>query len=276
MEELLRVIVLGIVQGITEFLPISSSGHLIIVRELFGWEFEDDLTLDVALHLGTTAAVLAFFWREWLSMLRAALGWVGAPGGSPPAPGSAYDERLLLLLALGSLPAGIAGLAFESTIEDHVRSPIVAGTMLLAFAGVLLIADAAGRHRRDVASSSWRDALLVGCAQAVSLIPGVSRSGITMSAALVRDYTRLDAARFSFLLSTPIIVGAGMLQTSRAITDGIPRDEIGTLLAGATVAAVSGWLAIRYLLRLLQFSSYVPFVVYRVLAGVFVVVYFSF
>jgi undecaprenyl-diphosphatase len=276
MEELLRVIVLGIVQGLTEFLPISSSGHLIIVRELFGWEFEDDLTLDVALHVGTTAAVLAFFWREWLSMLRAGLGWVGAPGGSAPAPGSAYDERLLLLLIIGSLPAGIVGLAFESTIEDHVRSPIVAGAMLLAFAGVLLIADTAGRHKREIASSSWRDALLVGCAQAVALVPGVSRSGMTISTALARDYTRLDAARFSFLLSTPIIAGAGMLQATRVLTEGIPRGEIGTMLAGATVAAVAGWLSIRYMLRFLQFSSYLPFVAYRVLAGVFVVVYFAF
>jgi undecaprenyl-diphosphatase len=276
MQELLRVIVLGIVQGLTEFLPISSSGHLIVVRELFGWEFDDDLTLDVALHVGTTAAVLAFFWREWLSMLRAGLGWAGAPGGRPPAPGSAYDERLLLLLAIGSLPAGIVGLAFESTIEDHVRSPVVAGAMLLAFAGLLLIADAAGRHKREIASSSWRDALLVGCAQAVALIPGVSRSGITISTSLARDYTRLDAARLSFLLATPVIVGAGMLQTARAATEGIPADEIGTMLAGATVAALAGWLSIRYLLRLLQFGSYLPFVAYRVLAGVFVVAYFAF
>lgn len=274
MEELLRVIVLGIVQGITEFLPISSSGHLIIVRELFGWEFEDDLTLDVALHAGTTAAVLAFFWREWLSMARAGLGWLGAPGGR--APDSAYDERLLLLLAIGSLPAAIAGLAFEGVIEDRLRSPIVAGAMLLAFAGVLLVADAASRHRREIAASGWRDALLVGCAQAISLVPGVSRSGITMSAALARDYTRLDAARFSFLLSTPVIAGAGTLQIGRALADGIPRDEIGTLVAGAAVAALAGWLAIRYLLRVLQFGSYLPFVAYRVLAGVFVVVYFAF
>jgi undecaprenyl-diphosphatase len=274
MEDLLRAAALGIVQGLTEFLPISSSGHLIITRELFGWDFADDLTFDVALHLGTTLALLVFFWREWLQMLRGGLRWLAA-GGHDPDPVSAYGGRLLFLLLIGAIPAAVVGLIFDSWVEEEVRSPLVVGVMLLAFGFVLLAAENLGRRLRAIDSCGWRDVLWIGAAQAVSLVPGVSRAGVTISAALGRDFTRQEAARLSFLLATPVIVGAGTLKLGQALVDGIPSEDIGTILVGATVAAAVGWLAIRYLLRLVQRGTYLPFVAYRLLAGVFVLVYFA-
>lgn len=274
MENILRAIALGLIQGLTEFLPISSSGHLIVARELFGWEFADDLTFDVALHLGTTAAVIAYFWSEWLAMLRSGWRWLSRRKTPADAEG-AYDSRLLMLLAIGSLPAAVTGVFFDAFLEDEVRSPIVVGVMLVVFGGVLYAAERVGRGSRDVASTGTADAAWVGYAQAVSLIPGVSRSGITISAAMARGFSRDQAARLSFLLATPAILGAGLLKGAEAAIEGIPSKDIGAIAAGATVSAVVGWLSIRYLLRLVQTGSFTQFVVYRILAGAFIVVYFS-
>jgi undecaprenyl-diphosphatase len=264
-------VVLGIVQGLTEFLPISSSGHLIATRDLFGWEFTDDLTFDVSLHLGTTFALLAFFWREWISMLRTAVNWLTRDVDPDPV----YNGRLLSLLALGSLPAAVVGLIFNSYVEDEVRSPIVVGAMLLVFGAVLLAAELLGKRTRTVDTCGWRDVLWIGSAQAISLVPGVSRAGVTIAAALSRGFTRQEAARFSFLLATPVIVGAGALKVAEAVADGIPREDIGAIIVGAAVSAAIGWLAIRYLLRLVQSGTYLPFVAYRLLMGVFVLIYFA-
>jgi undecaprenyl-diphosphatase len=147
--------------------------------------------------------------------------------------------------------------------------------MLLTFAAVLFAADKLGSGRRAVGSCGWRDALWIGSAQAISLVPGVSRSGVTIAAALSRGFTRQEAARFSFLLATPVIVGAGVLKVTEALTDGIPREDIGTIIVGAAVAAAVGWLAIKFLLGLVQKGTYLPFVAYRLLVGVFVLVYFA-
>lgn len=274
MEDVLRAVVLGIVQGVTEFLPISSSGHLIVTRDLFGWDFSDDLTFDVALHLGTTLALLAFFWREWLRMVRAGLRWA-ANGGRGEDADPVYNSRLLSLLVLGSVPAAAVGLVFDSYVEDNVRSPLVVGAMLVAFGAVLFAAEALGGRRRTVAHCGWRDALWIGSAQAISLVPGVSRAGVTIAAALSRGFTRQEAARFSFLLATPVIVGAGALKVAEALVDGVPRDDLGAIIVGAAAAAAVGWLAIRYLLRLVESGTYVPFVAYRLLLGVFVLIYFA-
>ena len=274
MEDLLRAAALGIVQGLTEFLPISSSGHLILTRELFGWEFANDLTFDVALHLGTTVALVVFFWREWLLMLRGGLRWLTA-GGPDPDPASAYGGRLLFLLFIGSLPAAVVGFIFDNWVEEKVRSPFVVGAMLITFGLALLAAESLGRRLRAIDSCGWRDVLWIGAAQAVSLVPGVSRSGVTISAALGRGFSRQEAARLSFLLATPVIVGAGTLKFSEALVDGIPGEDVGTILLGAAVAAAVGWLAIHYLLRLVKSGTYLPFVAYRLLAGVFVLVYFA-
>jgi len=273
MDEL-RAIVIGLVQGLTEFLPISSSGHLIVVRELFHWHFlEGDLTFDVALHLGTTVAVLAYFWREWLEMLAALLPG-RKPAGVPANPGSIYNSRFLMLLVIGSLPAALVGFALNDWVENEVRSPLVVSAMLIVFGLVLLFAERLGQKARQIAGAGWGDAVLVGCAQAVSLVPGVSRSGITITAALVRGFRREDAARFSFLLATPVIVGAGLLKMTEAIHDGIPSGDVPVLLVGTVAASVVGWASIGYLLRLVQTQSYAPFVAYRILAGGFFLAYF--
>jgi undecaprenyl-diphosphatase len=274
MEEILRAVALGVLQGLTEFLPISSSGHLIVARELFDWEFTDDLTFDVALHLGTTVAVVSFFSREWLQMLRRSLAWA-AHRPQPGNPGSIYDHRLLLRLAIGSVPVSIAGLAFGDVFGEEVRSPLVVGAMFVLFGLVLLAMERSGSRGRSIGHTCTVDALLVGVAQALSLIPGVSRAGVTISAGLWRGFTRVDAARFSFLLSTPAVVGASALTLGEAIAEGIPAQDIAPIAAGAAVSAFVGWLCIGYLVRLVQTRSYLPFVVYRLAAGAFVLVYFA-
>ena len=273
MEDVLRAIILGIVQGLTEFLPVSSSGHLIAVRELFDWQFADDLTFDVSLHLGTTIAVLVFFWREWTRMLRSALRRL--TGERRLGSAGAYDDRMLFFVAAGSVPVAIVGLALNSWIEDEIRSPIVVGAMLIAFGLTLAFAEWAGRRQRTLSDLGLRDALLIGLVQAVSLVPGVSRSGVTISAGLLLGFTREEAARFSFVLSTPAILGAGMLTLGEAIRDDTLSGNLDVIIAGTVVAAVVGWLSIGVLLRLVQSRSFLPFVVYRLAAGAFLVAYFA-
>ncbi|MEK7247039.1 MAG: undecaprenyl-diphosphate phosphatase [Chloroflexota bacterium] len=273
MEDILRAIVLGIVQGLSEFLPISSSGHLIVVRDLFGWQFTDNITFDVSLHVGTTVAVLGYFWREWLSMFRSVLLW--ATGNREHRVGEVYNEHIFGLIVLGSIPVAILGAAFESKIEDELRDPVIVGALLIAFSAVLLLADRVGRGQRSLLEASWVDALVIGGAQAISLAPGVSRSGITISAGLFRNFNRQDAARYSFLLSTPAIGGAALLKFTEAVRDGTLTDNLDQMLFGAAASAIVGWLAIAYLMRLVRTNSFAPFVVYRVLAGAFVVAYFA-
>lgn len=274
MEDVFRAIVLGIVQGLTEFLPISSSGHLVVVRRLFHWSETDSLTFDVGLHVGTTIAVLAYFWREWLGMARSVLLWI-TRRIEPSRVRHPYDEHIFALIVLGSIPVAITGLAFESWLEEHVRDPVVIGCTLITFGLVLFAAERFSRPTRTMEQATWFDAVFIGVAQAVSLVPGVSRSGFTMSAGLFRGFTREDAARYSFLLSTPAIGGAALLKFSEAAGDGTLNDDLGPILVGATVSAIVGVLAIAGLLRLIQTRSFTPFVIYRVLVGAFCIVYFS-
>lgn len=274
-EDVLRAIVLGIVQGLTEFLPISSSGHLIITRDIFGWDFADDLTFDVALHIGTLLAVITYFRNEWVSMLRGLLSRILGVDRDHRL-GEVFDERLLFVVIIGSIPVAVVGLAIDSWVEDELRDPLVAGAMLIVFGMILLAAERLGRRERGVESAGWKDAALIGGAQALSLIPGVSRSGVTITAGLFDGFTRVDAARLSFLFATPAIGGAGLLKTVEAITDGVPSDEIVAIFVGAAVSAVVGWLSIRFLMRLVQTRTYLPFVAYRFALGAFVIVYFSF
>jgi undecaprenyl-diphosphatase len=275
MEDILRAIALGIIQGLTEFLPISSSGHLIVARDLFNWEFADDLTFDVALHVGTTVAVIGFFRREWLHMLRSGLSWALDRKRADAPPDAVYNSKLLLLLAAGSIPVGVAGILFELFVGDTLRDPIVAGAMLVAFAIVLYGAERAAERSRDLDDFRLRDAVLVGAAQAIALVPGVSRSGVTISAGLGLGLSREAAARFSFLLATPAIIGAGVLKTGEAIVDGIPSGDGDIIIVGAIVSAIVGWVSIGWLLRLIRASTFLPFVGYRLLAGTFAIVYFA-
>jgi undecaprenyl-diphosphatase len=272
MEDILRAIVLGVIQGLTEFLPISSSGHLILVRELLDWDFTDELTFDVSLHVGTTIAVLAFFWRDWQHMARDGALWL--TGDRERRVTGEDHARVLLLVIVGSVPIAIVGFLFQDWIEDEIRDPVVAGVMLIVFAGVLFVADQR-RGTRSADSATVLDALLIGGAQAVALIPGVSRSGITISMGLFRGLGRQDAARFSFLLSTPAIGGAALLTLGDAVSEGTLSDDLDVILVGAFVSGLVAWLSIAFLMQLIRTHSFLPFVIYRVIVGALAIVYFS-
>lgn len=275
MEDIFYALVLGALQGLTEFLPISSSGHLIIVHALLAWDMGAGLTFDVALHLGTSAALLLFFWREWWQMLSRGLLFLRKGGGLAPSPHERYDHRLLFLIALGSMPAAVAGLLLDAYAEETFRSPVLASAMLVLFGLVLFVCEKLGAQRRGIEESTWRDAVWIGCAQALALVPGVSRSGVTISAALLRGFSRPEAARFSFLLATPVTVGAGVFKLLQALLAGISAAEVLVIALGMCAAAAVGWAAIRYLLHHLETHSYTPFVVYRLVVGLIALVYFS-
>jgi undecaprenyl-diphosphatase len=247
-----QAFVLGAVQGLGEFLPISSSGHLIVVPWLFGWPGQS-LSFDVALHLGTLAAVLYAFLPDWQRMLGSALAGVrrGRPLGEP-------GGRVLLLLALASVPGGVFGLLLDDWAETVFRSPLLVAFTMAAMGALLMIADrrAASACLDDV---SLRHALLIGLAQALALVPGVSRSGATISMALFLGYRREAAARFSFLLATPITFGAALLKVPKLVSAGVTPE----LLLGMASAAVFGLLSIRVLLAYVRTKDYRPFVYYR-------------
>lgn len=258
MDDLLRAALLGVVQGLTEFLPISSSGHLILIRSLFGWE-DEGLAFDVGLHLGTLLALLVYFWRDWFVMIRAALREL--PRSKLRFAEYEQPAQLIWLIALGSIPAAVAGLLFDDWIEDHVRQPWLVAITLAVVGTIMLVADRRTRQARTVAGIGLADAVIIGFAQAAALIPGVSRSGATMSAALFRDFTRDSAARFAFLLGTPAFVGAALLKAADLRSEA--SDQLEMMVVGFVASAVVGFAVIHYLLRFLRTQTLVPFVVYR-------------
>jgi undecaprenyl-diphosphatase len=280
--ELFAAAVLGIVQGLTEFLPISSSAHLILVPWFLGWKPEG-LVFDVSLHLGTAVAILAYFWRDWLTLARELISGIatGEPLGNA-------QRRLAWFLIVGSLPAAIVGLLFEKHVERTLRSPLVTVATLVAIGAVLYISERRSKRQRSLEKFTWGDSIWIGLSQALALIPGVSRSGITISTAMLRDADRTSAARFSFLLATPVILGAGMLEgwhlfkeagTTALVAAGGPANPVGAqwpvFVIGVACAAITGFLCIRYFLRYLQTKSLIPFVIYRfVLAGIVLAFYF--
>jgi undecaprenyl-diphosphatase len=262
---LLQVIVLAVVQGITEFLPISSSAHLILVPELLGWP-DQGLAFDVAMHVVTLAAVLWYFRKNLWPLTRDF-------GLSLRGQGLTPNGRLAWAVLLGTIPAAIAGLLFNDVVETTLRSPKVIAATTIGYGLLLLLADRMGRQERDELSFRWRDAALIGAAQVLALVPGTSRSGITMTAALMAGLSRAGAARFSFLLSIPINALAGGYEVLKLVQAGAPAQLDKALLAAA-VAAVSGYLAIAFLLRLLQNRGMTPFVVYRLLLGAYLIATF--
>jgi len=248
-----RAIALGILQGLGEFLPISSSGHLIVVPWLMGWP-DSGLAFDVALHLGTLLAVGLAFWRDWVRLLGA--GFRGLVSGRPLAD---PDARLLLYLALASVPGALAGLLLEKWAETAFRSPGLVALMMALMGLILWAADGrAGHGEGEVVS--FRDAMLVGLAQALAIVPGTSRSGATISMALFLGHRREAAARFSFLLALPITFGAALVKVPHLLRDG---GDHAPVILGMLAAAVSGLLAIRVLLSYVRTRTYAPFVVYR-------------
>jgi undecaprenyl-diphosphatase len=277
-----QAIVLAIVQGLGEFIPISSSGHLIIVRRLLGWNElspAHELTFDVALHFGTLLAVLVYFRRTWFQMIRAAFGGkvvrFSEAGGSDMdlSPEEQREERLLLwFLAIATIPGAIAGKLLENSAEDYFREHIflIAGALIVV-ALLMWWGEKASTMAKPLTRVSFADSLIVGVAQAFALIPGVSRSGSTITAGLFRNMTREAAVRFSFLLSTPIIAGAVLLKAHELHKEGVPAGMLAPFIVGIIVSALVGYAAIAWLIRYLQTNTLRVFIVYRIVAGVVVI-----
>ncbi|HEY8171781.1 MAG TPA: undecaprenyl-diphosphatase UppP [Dehalococcoidia bacterium] len=267
--DLLKAAILGVVQGLTEFLPVSSTGHLILAEKALGVDQERyGLSFDAALHMGTLIALLIFFGSRWVDLGAAGLRSLRDRSLREP------DARLAWLIVLGTIPAAFLGLLFQDQIEHAFRSPFLVATMLIAFSGVFLLAEAVSTRLRRLDHMTWLDSVWVGVGQSIALVPGVSRSGATISAGLFRDIDRRDAATFAFLLSAPIIAGAGaaqLLDVAREFADGkLGGEDLAFFLTGFAFAGIVGYAAIAFLLRFLATNSLRAFVYYRVALGLLV------
>ncbi len=257
----LQIVILAIVQGLTEFLPVSSSGHLVLVPYLFEWT-DQGLAFDVAVHFGSLVAVCIFFRKDIASLITGALQVLGGNIKTP-------ESRMALGIALGTIPAALAGLLFASWIEGNLRQPIVLVYTLAGYGIVMALADRFGRRDRSIAGIGLRDAIIIGCAQSLALVPGTSRSGITITAARILGFERQDAARFSFLLSAPVIfLAAGYkfveLMSSNATV------AWGQLGLGALVACVVAYISIQFFMRVVTRIGLAPFSIYRLLLAGFI------
>ena len=261
----LEALLLGIVQGLTEFLPISSSGHLIVVPWLQDYTFllehpDFNKTFDVALHAGTLVAAIAYFRREVVQLTRGFLEALGRRAIETP------NQRLSVAIAVGTVPAVILGGLGSGFIDDHLGEPWMIALQLILFGALLLYADRLPQ-RKSLEQSSVKDGWYIGLAQVLALAPGTSRSGITITAARYLGLDRDAAARFSFLMLIPIVAGATVFKAAGAIHAGLPPDVAGPMIVGTVAAAISGYLAIAFLLRLVRTMSYAPFVYYRYAAA---------
>lgn len=256
--DILQIIVLALVQGLTEFLPISSSAHLILVPYVTDWP-DQGLAFDVAVHVGTLTAVVVYFRKEINKMFFA---WFASMKGN-----HSEDSKLAWGVLIGTIPVGLAGLLFKDVISEHMRTPLVIAATTIIFGLLLWYADWSARRDRDEHSMSWKDIIVIGCAQAVALIPGTSRSGITITAGLMLGLTAQASARFSFLLSIPVIVLAGGVETLDYLKVASIND-MNDLVIGALISAVSAYMCIHFFLKLLESVGMAPFVFYRLILGV--------
>jgi len=273
-----RAIVLGAIQGLTEFLPISSSAHLIIVPWLFGWT-PFGLEFDVALHIGTLAAVVIYFRADLLALLRGF--YAGLPELRRRQMPSDAMGRLSVLIIIASIPAGIVGLLAATAIDEFFHAdPLTQGALLIiaftlsVMGGLLWLADrrgAANPSNEDLRDVTLKGAVLVGLAQSFALIPGVSRSGVTITVALFAGMSRPLAARFSFVLGVPLIAGAGLLEMIDLVASGLSGDELQIFVLGMLSAGIVGYLAIAGLLRFLQRRSLAVFIIYRFVLAAFII-----
>jgi undecaprenyl-diphosphatase len=262
-----QAVILAIIQGLTEFLPVSSSAHLALAPWLLGWP-DQGLTFDIALHFGTLSAVLIYFFRDWLQVIAQALGIDYSPD-----PDLRLNRSLLWLLVLATIPVGMAGLALEDIVETTIRSNrLVIGGMLILVGVLMWYADSRSRCDRSLGTMKLLDALAIGGAQAIAVIPGTSRSGITITAGLMRNLDRYSAARFSFLLSTPAI-GAAALKKGYDLykAGGVAPDMRPQFLTGFLVSAIVGCLVIAFFLRFLRSNTLRFFVYYRIAFGIIVI-----
>jgi undecaprenyl-diphosphatase len=247
----LHAVILGVLQGVGEFLPISSSAHLALAPRLLGWQYQG-LAYDVMLHLGTLLAICVYFAKDWLEIIRAGFAKPGETEG-----------RLLWLLIAGSVPAAIFGLLLNDMAENVFRAPWWIACNLIFFSGLIYWADRAPSQKKQLSDISLKDMILIGLAQSIALMPGASRSGMTIMAALFLGYVRYDAARLSFLLATPVIFGAGLLEARKIA----PANLDSAFAAGLLAAFIAGMLSIKFLLAYLKSRTLTPFLVYRVILG---------
>jgi undecaprenyl-diphosphatase len=269
---LLQAIVLALVQAFTEFLPVSSTAHLVLFPWLLHWQDPGE-AFDVALHAGTLMAVLLYFFRDWLTLLVCGLG--GTYPAGAPAEKVGQNKRLFWYMVVGTIPGAILGKLFDKWIEEHLRLPAVIGVSLVLIALVMWWADSRTNLTRKIEDSNMGDAIGIGTAQALALWPGVSRSGITISAGLFRNFTREAATRFSFLLSAPLIAGAvvaklpGLIKLHKAGALDLP---LSTLVSSILVSGIVGFFVIAFFLRYLRTHTLKVFIVYRLVFGIIVLV----
>jgi undecaprenyl-diphosphatase len=268
---ILQVIILAVVQGLTEFLPVSSSAHLALAPWLFGWE-DPGLAFDIALHLGTLAAVLLYFCRDWLQVLAQGFGL-----SYPHDKELSKNRSLLWMLAAASIPIGFFGFLFNKQAETTWRSPYVIGTMLIVVGLLMAIAERVSKQSRDLSHVGFLDSIVIGISQALAIVPGTSRSGITITTGLFRNLDRESAARFSFLLSTPAIAAAA----AKAFYDlikhgGLTPDVRLQFFIGMTVSAIVGSVVIGFFLKYLRNHSLKFFIYYRIVFGIIVIALASF
>jgi undecaprenyl-diphosphatase len=255
--DIIQAVVLGLVQGLGEFLPISSSAHLVLVPWLMKW-VDPGLTFDIALHVGTLIAVVLYFWKDWLKLL--------SKGITQP---KEREGKLFWYLVLATIPGAAIGFLLENIAETIFRNPVLIACMLILLGIILFFVDRKGTKQIDVEHITLRTSFLIGLSQALAIIPGVSRSGITMTTALALGMTREGAARFSFLLSAPIILGAALVKVPTLIAN--PAIIDASFLTGMVVACIAGLASIGFLLRYIQTKTFLPFVIYRFALGAVVI-----
>ena len=265
---MLGIIILGIIQGIAEFLPISSSAHLIIFRDIFGIgagiSANMELTFDIALHFGTLLAISVFFFSDFIQMIKK-----GFTKGVKDD-----DGKILWYLVAATIPAAIVGVLFEDAIENVVRSNYIVIALALAIMGIIIyLADKFSKETKDVKKMTLKDAIVIGCSQVFALIPGFSRSGTTIAAGRVLGLDRESAAKFSFFLSAPVVLGAVVLQLFKVSAISVIAANLGTFILGILVSFVVGLLCIKYLLKYLQKHNFKIFMVYRVVLAIVVLIY---
>ncbi len=266
-------IIAGLIQGVAEFIPVSSSGHLIIFHDMFRFNLPDNVLFDVTLHLGTALALIIVLYKDILKVIR---GFFSSLANRNLAQN--YNQRLAWLVIIGTIPAGILGYLFDRLIEKNLHNspiaPLIVATMLIGVAVLFFIAEKYAKQNKTLAEMNKKEAFILGCAQATALIPGTSRSGITIIAGLWKNLKRSDAARFSFLLSVPAILGAGLV-SAKDISDwhALPYK---ILAVGFLAAAISGYFSVKYLLRYFSKHTLRPFAWYRIILGLIIVIWVIF
>lgn len=257
----LQAIILGLVQGIGEFLPISSSAHLIFIPQIFHWK-DPGLTFDIALHIGTLIAVIIYFWKDWIKLIYCGFKDVKSTEG-----------KLFWYIFFASIPGAIFGKLFESEAETVFRNLALIGTTLIVMGIILYFAEKVGRKSVKINQLGFRDSFIIGVSQALAIIPGISRSGVTMTTGLFLGLTKESAARFSFLLSTPIVFGAGIFKIKDMMH--VPIGNVSIFIIGIITAMISGLLSIKFLLNYLRDKGFGIFAVYRIVVGILLIgIYF--